>query len=376
MSFRYASGIKKPGFNPLAAQTTTITYFLNTWGNNSNGQLGLGNRTKYSSPKQVGSLTTWSDVGSGGNNSHAVKTDGTLWSWGLNDRGQLGFGNLTSYSSPKQVGALTNWLKVSASRYMSTYAITTDGRLYAWGNASNGHLGLGNSTSYSSPKQVGSLTTWASVSAAYGYAGGITTGGTLFMWGNNGNGQLGLGDTTNRNSPNQVGALTNWSKLSMHWESVVAVKTDGTMWSWGQNVSFGALGLGDRDNRSSPTQIGALTTWADAVSGMYYCLAVKTDGTLWAWGDNGDGKLGLGNRTYYSSPKQVGSLTNWSKLATGGSASYAITTAGALYAWGSNQNGKLGLGNETDYSSPKQVGSLTSWYIIEANLDTPVALII
>ena len=86
------------------------------WGFNASGSLGLGNITNYSSPKQVGSLTTW-EVVSSGNGSSAIKSDGTLWSWGSNGNGQSGFGNTTSYSSPKQVGAKTTWASATCGGY-------------------------------------------------------------------------------------------------------------------------------------------------------------------------------------------------------------------------------------------------------------------
>ena len=84
-----------------------------TWGYNVYGQLGLGNTTTYSSPKQVGSLTTWSSIAGGTYHTIATKTDGTLWTWGYNGYGQLGLGNTTYYSSPKQVGSLTTWLSIA-----------------------------------------------------------------------------------------------------------------------------------------------------------------------------------------------------------------------------------------------------------------------
>ena len=92
-----------------------------SWGKNNNGQLGLGNATYYSSPKQIGSLTNWLSISSGAYYSTSIKTDGTLWTWGRNIVGNLGLGNTTAYSSPKQVGALTTWLQTAAG-YTSVFA--------------------------------------------------------------------------------------------------------------------------------------------------------------------------------------------------------------------------------------------------------------
>ena len=134
MSFRYVSGINKPGFNPLAAQTTTYLPYLYSWGANGSGQLGLGNTTAYSSPKQVGSLTTWVDVVAGPRFVMATK-ESQLWSWGYNASGQLGLNDQIVKSSPNQVGALANWLLVAAGNY-HTIATKTDGTMWAWGENS------------------------------------------------------------------------------------------------------------------------------------------------------------------------------------------------------------------------------------------------
>jgi alpha-tubulin suppressor-like RCC1 family protein len=75
----------------------------------------------YSSPKQIGALTNWSKVACGRQHTVSIKTNGTFWSWGMNNSyGQLGLGNLTGYSSPKQVGALTTWIKIACGRYFTT----------------------------------------------------------------------------------------------------------------------------------------------------------------------------------------------------------------------------------------------------------------
>jgi alpha-tubulin suppressor-like RCC1 family protein len=340
---------------------------LYSWGYNSSGALGLGdsgNYTARSSPNQVGSLTTWYSITGGSQYSLATKSDGTLWVWGSNSGGQLGLNNTTEYSSPKQVGALTNWSSVSANTSAnSSFAIKTNGTLWSWGGNFHGQLGLGTNSNYiSSPSQVGSLTNWSSVLAGYAFTVATKTDGTLWSWGLNNSGQLGLGNQSKYSSPKQVGSLTNWLNVAGAGYTTLAVKTDGTLWSWGGNTD-GQLGLGNRTNYSSPKQVGSLTDWLQVSGGQYGGVScVKTDGTLWAWGTNAYGQLGLNNRTYYSSPKQVGSLTTWAKIRSGdGSWSLALKTDGTLWSWGNGGNGRLALGNTTSYSSPKQVGSATNW---------------
>ena len=351
-----------------------------SWGNNNRGQLGLGNTTNYSSPVMIGEKDTWSQVGKGYETSIAAKSDGTLWGWGRSQVGQLGLGNTTSYSSPVQVGALTTWLKPIMG-YGTTFSTKTDGTLWAWGNNNSGQLGLGDKTNRSSPVQVGSLTTWSMVGAGQYNGMAVKTDGTLWAWGSNGSGQLGQGDVTGRSSPVQVGALTTWANVTGGGEFAIAAKTDNTIWTWGEN-GLGELGLGDTSRRSSPVQVGSLTTWSDDANKIA-CTgnstwAVKTDGTLWGWGENSKGELGLGNTTAYSSPVQVGSLTNWSRVYgfpwVAKEHFVAIKTDGTLWACGDNSSGQLGQGNTTAYSSPVQVGSLTTWLEADAGYGANTAL--
>ena len=147
----------------------------------------------------------------------AVKTDGTLWAWGVNTYGQLGDSSTTSRSSPVQVGALTDWLTVSGS-YRATFATKTDGTIWAFGRGHGGTLGTGNTSTQSSPVQIGALTTWdagQSLLGGHGGGGDTHTDGTLWMWGQNWKGQLGQGNITEYSSPKQVGALTTWISISL-----------------------------------------------------------------------------------------------------------------------------------------------------------------
>tara|TARA_R110002020_G_scaffold15897_4_gene56621 strand:+ start:132 stop:1355 length:1224 start_codon:yes stop_codon:yes gene_type:complete len=333
-----------------------------SWGRNQNGQLGVDNTTYYSSPVQVGALTNWrANTTAGGQYvSAAIKNDGTLWTWGQGTSGALGDGTTVTKSSPVQVGLLTNWATVTQMRH-STLAIKTDGTLWSWGANGLGQLGLGNTTYYSSPVQVGSLTTWSKISCGLNFVTAIKTDGTLWAWGRNAQGQLGQGNTTNKSSPVQVGLLTDWSQLGDGKASCFALKTDGTLWAWGDN-GYGVLGDGTSTDRSSPVQIGSLTTWSQLVSaGQYHCGVVKTDGTLWTWGRNTYGQVGDGTTTNRSSPVQVGALTTWSRFRGALHSSMGLTTGGTLWTWGYNNRGQLGQGNTTNYSSPVQVGALTTW---------------
>ena len=148
-----------------------------------------------------------------------------LWAWGRNDFGQLGLGDTTSRSSPVQVDALNSWISVAAGKYFSV-AVKTNGTLWSWGLNNNGQLGLGNTTYYSSPKQVGALTSWYSVRAGDFCMIAPKTDGTLWSWGRGAlHGQLGLGNVINYSSPKQIGGLSNWVLAETSFQSVLSLKT-------------------------------------------------------------------------------------------------------------------------------------------------------
>lgn len=338
------------------------------WGRN-NAQfpaLGLNNTTDYSSPKQTGSGTKdWATVSAGTGFTIAIKNNGQLWAWGYNVVGALGNGGVGAYvSSPVQVGALTNWLSVT-SGYQFNLAIKTDGTLWSWGINTYGQLGDGTITTRSSPIQIGSGTNWSKTACGYYHSLAIKTDGTLWAWGNNSFGALGTNNTTYYSSPAQVGASTNWLDVVCGYQFTIAVRTTGTIWGWGFNSSYGNLGLGNLTNYSTAKQIGALTTWSKSGVASLAAYGIKTDGTLWSWGRNSNGQLGLSDLSNRSSPNQVGTLTNWSKLGSNGCAGpfvTAIKTDGTLWAWGQNLYGQLGNGSTAiGVSSPVQVGALTTW---------------
>jgi len=360
----------------LASINAPAGPWLYGWGRNNIGQVGDGTTVARSSPVQIGDSNTWSKLSGGTFNSAAIKTDGTLWSWGQNTYGQLGDGTVVNKSSPIQVGALTTWSVISCHLASpgSCNAIKTDGTLWSWGSNSYGQFGDNTTVNKSSPIQIGALTTWSKISSGTVVLA-IKTDGTLWGWGRNSQGQVADNTAVSRSSPIQIGALTTWSNVSTGGLHGLAIKTDGTLWAWGYN-GFGQLGLNDTNNRSSPVQVGALTTWSAVSGGNYFTLALKTDGTIWSWGIGSNGQLGAGGGGagyHRSSPVQIGALTTWSKIEAGGRTSASIKTDGTLWTWGYNLFGEAGDNSGVNRSSPVQIGSET-WSVVTGSRSGMLAI--
>jgi alpha-tubulin suppressor-like RCC1 family protein len=233
-----------------------------------------------------------------------------------------------------------------------------------WGYNSNGALGLDSNYYYSSPVQVGANTDWTSVACGYDHTLAIRNSGRLYATGYNGNGQLAQDSGTYYlSSFVQIGSDANWLLVNARNNTSAAIRTDGTLWMWGDG-NYGQMGNDTYEYvNSSPVQVGSETDWTTVVVGASHVLALR-GGKLFAWGYDNHGCLGIGLDTYesFSSPIQVGSETDWAYIATGYSSSYGIRNGGRLYSWGYNDGYTLGLDDYDSRSSPTQIGSLGDWH--------------
>lgn len=143
----------------------------------------------------------------------------------------------------------------------------------------------------------------------------------------------------------------------------LAIKEDGTLWAWGNNEN-GQLGDGTTVSKNVPTQIGTATDWAKISCGSNHAVAIKNNGTLWTWGVNLQGQLGDGTTTSKSVPTQVGTDTNWAEVVTKNRHNIARKTNGTLWAWGSNAFAQLGDGSTINRLIPTQIGTANNWQSI------------
>jgi alpha-tubulin suppressor-like RCC1 family protein len=351
------------------------------WGTNDEGQLGDGLRdTEYESnadsavPVQVSQMSDAIAIAAGNLAGYALKSDGTVWTWGYDD--------VTGKNSlvPVQVPDLTSIIAIAAEPY-SGYALDDNGHVWAWGE-NGGALGNGSTVNSDVPVEVSGLP-YVKAIAANGFGGtayALDSNGSVWAWGS-GNGALGNGSTANSDVPVQVSNLTTVKAIAAGMENGYALTSDGSVWAWGNNFC-GQLGssfvsIGISYNSLIPVQVSNLSGVKAISSGSLSGYALKSDGTVWAWGNNGENELGNGAGGYNTDgssknsavPVQVSNLSGVTAVFGGWASGYAIDDNGNVWAWGGT-----GYSHEASYlgNASTTTGSPVPVQITSLNLLVPV----
>ena len=373
---------QKISASSLSASVILKDSSLWMWGYNESGQLGDGTTINGIKPKNVSRGTHWLTVSAGAQHSLAIRQNRTLWAWGDNSRGQLGIGKSNSSLLPTQVGNDSNWVYVAAGRFHSL-GIKADGTLWAWGCSSGGVLGngtrgtvtIGDTLNKFTPVQIGSDHDWKRAFAAMSTSFAIKSNGTLWGWGYSLTGLLGNGNNgidTFQTTPIQVGIDNDWKEFSAGYYHNLAIKTNGTLYAWGIN-NFGRLGDGTLIDRNQPTQIGSDTNWSLISAGFGHSLALKTDATIWSWGT----QLALGDSTVSTdiySPLQIGSDHDWSFISAGNGFSICQKNDGNYWGWGINQYGQVGNNAISNKTYPFHIGYEKKWVDISCSKTSSFAI--
>lgn len=334
------------GYNHVLALNDDGTVL--TWGTNSKGQVGTGSTSDYEEKSYQVPIQGVIAVSAGVDYSLALKNDGTVWAWGNNYKGKLGDGTTQDRYLPVQVKVLSNIIAISAGQN-TNLALKNDGTVWAWGDWAFCYgKDLFAGVTFMEPEQVEGIGDVRSLGERGAFA--IKNDGTVWAWGINvvsmwGEGQIYYGWLANKSEvmyipvPFQVEGMANAKEITLCAASGACLKEDGTVWAWG-NSHNGQLGDGTFTYDTSSTEVilppvkVKISDVKQISSQGYHLIALKNDGSVWAWGAYVDGRMA--GRPGMAEPAKVNGLSNIIDISSGVLYNIALQNDGTVWGWGIN----------------------------------------
>jgi alpha-tubulin suppressor-like RCC1 family protein len=350
---------------PMPVAEGTSGPLIEHWGvYGANGQLA----DMHDSPSPLTLPGQVSQIGSSNSTQYALLTDGQVWAWGEGGNGQLGNGTMeNSYAKAVRVlfpaGVTIASIPTDADPYNSAFAVDTTGHVWAWGYNEGGEFCLGNHAQHVKPVKL-SFSDVTALAGASNHAS-YDADGTLYSCGVNTQGELGDGSTTSSMNPVQVSGLSGAQVTTLVASAgdTGALLSTGSYYDWGNN-NYGEVGNGTTQSALVPYQVNlpsAVDQIAEGGSGSMggQSLALLSNGTLWAWGNNTYHQLSNHLGVNEEKPAEVNppAGVTFTAVAAGGATSYGISPTGTVWAWGYNGDGEVGNGHRTKTSLPAKVAT-------------------
>jgi alpha-tubulin suppressor-like RCC1 family protein len=362
------------GAGPVAGAGTVIDGGMG-WGNNQTGEVGDGTTVNRLAPVLSIGLAGTSAMSAGSVHNLAITSSGGVVAWGHNHSGELGDGTTTDRLSPVPVTGLAGMVAVSAGTSFSL-GVRGDGAVFAWGNNASGELGDGHRpTDQLVPVPVVGLGPGSNVvgiATGGAHALALKADGTVLAWGNNAVGELGDGSApTDHPTPVPVSGLGVGSgvvAVSAGSAFSMALKSDGTVLAWGNNSS-GELGDGSAPtSHVTPVQVAGFGPGSGVTqisAGFAFGLALKSNGQVFAWGNNKSGEVGDGSApTDRSTPVAVLAVVGAVQISAGRAHAMALGANGTVWAWGDNKLGQIGDGTQVSAHTPVSITAFGGHHVV------------
>lgn len=332
---------------------------LRASGGNDRGQLGDGSGERRLVPEPSSVTGALLSAAAGARHSLAVSTDHRLWVWGDNSFGQLGLSGGDRATPQELLLPLAPGVMVAtvAAGDHHSLVLTSDGKVWAFGDDSLGQLGDGTTAGRYQAAMVAGLSGVSAIAAGPGFNLALRDDGTVWTWGSNACGEVGQAPSVALlASAKQVSGLGGATAIAAGACHAVVLTSRGTLEVWGAN-DRGQLGLGAPSGRvTKPTEVSLLDDVVTIAAGAFHTLALRSDGSVWGFGDGSAGQLG-GTSAQGSIPRRLTSDGAADLIAAGFSHSLYASFGGEARAWGLGRAGQLGVGDARDYFGAQPVAT-------------------